>query len=51
MCVCVCASLQVEWSPPVHSHDLVKVLSNGTLVFHPFAVEKYRHEIHASVYR
>lgn len=43
--------LQVEWSPPVHSTDLVKVLSNGTLVFHPFAVEKYRHEIHASVYR
>lgn len=43
--------LQVEWSPPVHSQDLVKILSNGTLVFHPFAVEKYRHEIHASVYR
>lgn len=43
--------LQVEWSPPFHSHDLVKVLSNGTLVFQPFAVEKYRHEIHASVYR
>lgn len=43
---------QVEWTVlPVHSHDLVKIYSNGTLVFHPFAVEKYRHEIHASVYR
>ncbi|XP_070509703.1 cell adhesion molecule Dscam1 isoform X3 [Chironomus tepperi] len=42
---------EVEWTPPVHSHDLVKIYSNGTLVFHPFAVEKYRHEIHASVYR
>ena len=45
-------SYQVEWTVlPVHSHDLVKIYTNGTLVFHPFAVEKYRHEIHASVYR
>ncbi|CRK92906.1 CLUMA_CG006322, isoform A, partial [Clunio marinus] len=42
---------EVEWSPPVHNHDLLKVLSNGTLVFYPFAVEKYRHDVHASVYR
>ena len=42
---------QVEWTPVLPHQDLVYALSNGSLLFYPFSAEKYRHEIHATVYR
>uniref|UniRef100_A0A1B0B430 Uncharacterized protein n=1 Tax=Glossina palpalis gambiensis TaxID=67801 RepID=A0A1B0B430_9MUSC len=30
---------------------MVFTLSNGSLMFYPFSAEKYRHEVHATVYR
>ncbi|XP_036340478.1 Down syndrome cell adhesion molecule-like protein Dscam2 [Rhagoletis pomonella] len=30
---------------------MVFTLSNGSLMFYPFTAEKYRHEVHATVYR
>lgn len=43
--------LQIEWSPVPPHQDMVYSLSNGSLVFHPFSAEKYRHEFHSAVYR
>lgn len=42
---------QVEWSPVLPHQDLVFPLANGSLLFYPFSAEKYRHEIHSTVYR
>ncbi|XP_055679736.1 cell adhesion molecule Dscam2 isoform X1 [Lutzomyia longipalpis] len=42
---------EVEWSPVLPHQDLVFPLSNGSLLFYPFSAEKYRHEIHSTVYR
>lgn len=42
---------QVEWSPIPPHQDMVYSLPNGSLVFYPFSAEKYRHEIHSTIYR
>lgn len=42
---------QVEWSPVPPHQDMVYSLPNGSLLFYPFSAEKYRHEIHSTVYR
>lgn len=43
--------IQIEWTPSINNRELADVLPNGTLIFYPFAVEKYQHELHTSVYR
>lgn len=45
------SSFQIEWAPVLPHQDLVYALANGSLLFYPFSAEKYRHEIHATVYR
>ncbi|XP_055380718.1 cell adhesion molecule Dscam2 isoform X2 [Condylostylus longicornis] len=42
---------EVEWTTIPSSQDLVFTLQNGSLMFYPFTAEKYRHEVHATVYR
>uniref|UniRef100_A0A1A9UKT0 Ig-like domain-containing protein n=1 Tax=Glossina austeni TaxID=7395 RepID=A0A1A9UKT0_GLOAU len=42
---------EVEWTPVPPQQDMVFTLSNGSLMFYPFSAEKYRHEVHATVYR
>ncbi|XP_037045508.1 Down syndrome cell adhesion molecule-like protein Dscam2 isoform X1 [Bradysia coprophila] len=42
---------EIEWSPVPPHQDMVYSLSNGSLIFYPFSGEKYRHEIHSTVYR
>lgn len=41
----------IEWSPIPTHQDSVYALPNGSLIFYPFSAEKYRHEIHTTVYR
>uniref|UniRef100_A0A1A9ZDZ2 Ig-like domain-containing protein n=1 Tax=Glossina pallidipes TaxID=7398 RepID=A0A1A9ZDZ2_GLOPL len=45
------ADVCVEWTPVPPQQDMVFTLSNGSLMFYPFSAEKYRHEVHATVYR
>ncbi|XP_022215405.2 Down syndrome cell adhesion molecule-like protein Dscam2 isoform X3 [Drosophila obscura] len=42
---------EVEWTPIPPQQDMVFQLSNGSMMFYPFTAEKYRHEVHATVYR
>lgn len=42
---------EIEWTPIPPQQDLVFPLQNGSLMFYPFTAEKYRHELHATVYR
>ncbi|XP_031619714.1 Down syndrome cell adhesion molecule-like protein Dscam2 isoform X2 [Contarinia nasturtii] len=42
---------EVEWSPVPPHQDMVYSLPNGSLIFYPFSAEKYRHEIHSTIYR
>lgn len=48
----VAVLIQVEWTPVLpHHQELVYSLPNGSLIFYPFSAEKYRHEIHSTIYR
>ncbi|XP_046808443.1 Down syndrome cell adhesion molecule-like protein Dscam2 [Lucilia cuprina] len=42
---------EVEWTPIPPQQDMVVQTSNGSLMFYPFTAEKFRHEVHSSVYR
>uniref|UniRef100_A0A182FHC0 Ig-like domain-containing protein n=1 Tax=Anopheles albimanus TaxID=7167 RepID=A0A182FHC0_ANOAL len=41
----------VEWSVATTNHELVYTLPNGSLIFYPFSADKFRHEVHSTVYR
>ncbi|XP_039451680.1 cell adhesion molecule Dscam2-like [Culex pipiens pallens] len=41
----------VEWSVATTNHELVYASPNGSLIFYPFTADKFRHEIHSTVYR
>ncbi|XP_065077714.1 cell adhesion molecule Dscam1 isoform X2 [Ochlerotatus camptorhynchus] len=41
----------VEWSVATTNHELVYSSPNGSLIFYPFSADKFRHEIHSTVYR
>uniref|UniRef100_A0A1A9WLL0 Ig-like domain-containing protein n=1 Tax=Glossina brevipalpis TaxID=37001 RepID=A0A1A9WLL0_9MUSC len=49
--ICNFGLKSVEWTPIPPQQDMVFTLSNGSLMFYPFSAEKYRHEVHATVYR
>uniref|UniRef100_A0A182J542 Ig-like domain-containing protein n=1 Tax=Anopheles atroparvus TaxID=41427 RepID=A0A182J542_ANOAO len=40
----------VEWSVATTNHELVYTMPNGSLIFYPFSADKFRHEIHSTVY-
>ncbi|XP_058987901.1 cell adhesion molecule Dscam2 [Musca domestica] len=42
---------EVEWTPIPPQQDMVVQTTNGSLMFYPFTAEKFRHEVHSSVYR
>lgn len=43
--------IQADGSPVNDVRSLLRVLPNGTLVFHPFRADDYRQDLHAAIYR